>query len=319
LRLASRVWLRLGTFPARDAATLRIGLRSLSLAPYLGRGGLELSTSSHRSPLRPGMLEQVAREAWTPPPGPSTRGGAEEGPGGGVLLRADGDRVAVSVDSTGELLHRRGYRQEVAHAPLRETLAAGVLALAGYDPSRPLWDPMCGSGTLPIEAAWIALGRAPGMHRSFAFERWPSFEAAAWAAQRGRAEREALATPPAPIWATDLHAGALGQARRNARRAGLEGKLRLERHDATQPWALPPGPGLVVANLPYGKRVGEVALLPALARGLGAALRASAPGWRFALLVGEPRLERDLGLAVTERRVLDNGGLKVTLLLGSVG
>jgi putative N6-adenine-specific DNA methylase len=315
LRTACRIRLRLGTVRVESLA-------SLSLAPYWdGRLPVEIAASVRGGRLRADALSARAREVWKLPASkPSAkRADADSEPEQlEVLLRAENDSIEVSVDSSGELLHRRGYRQEVSRAPLRETLGAGLLLLADYDPTLPLWDPMCGSGTLPIEAAWMALDRAPGASRSFAFMRWPCFDSSSWTSllERTRAkERTSLA---AQIFASDLNAGALGTARRNARRARLEGLISFERHDATTPRRNLLERGLVVANLPYGRRVGEAHALSDLHARFGAALRSGSRGWRFALLVGSTQTERELGLRIDRTIPLDNGGIACHLLLGNI-
>jgi putative N6-adenine-specific DNA methylase len=241
----------------------------------------------------------------------------EEGTQGLTLLvRLDGPECTVSVDTSGEPLHRRGYRQEIGRAPMRETLAAGILGLAGYDGTEPLVDPMCGSGTFLIEGAWMSMRRAPGLERTFAFERFPGFDKAAWEERQARARAEALPSPRAPLHGFDINAGALGTARRNARRAGVT--LALERRDVKTLAAPVAGPGLVVANPPYGKRVGEGGELPELYRALGATLRRAFQGWRVALIVpDEEGLIRELGLRDTRSLRVRNGGLRCRLLLSS--
>jgi putative N6-adenine-specific DNA methylase len=189
-------------------------------------------------------------------------------------------RIASRVND-GRLLYQRGYREEIGRAPMRETLAAGMLRLAGYSGNEPLWDLMCGSGTLLIEAALIATGTAPG--------------------ELGKPARKAAAS----LKGTDLNAGALGVTRRNARRAGVFDALTLERADATQ--VKPSGaPGLLVANLPYGKRVERLDLSAFTSN-----LRAGFHGWRFAFL-----LQGKLDLEVTQEHALNNGGLRCRLCLG---
>jgi putative N6-adenine-specific DNA methylase len=189
-------------------------------------------------------------------------------------------RIASRVNE-GRLLYQRGYREELGKAPMRETLAAGMLRLAGYTGDEPLWDPMCGSGTLLIEAAMIATCMLPG--------------------ELGKPSRKA----PGLLKGTDLNAGALGVTRRNARRAGVFDALTLERADATK--VKPQGPkGLLVANLPYGKRVERLDLAAFTAN-----LKASFAGWRFALL-----LQGRIDLDVQTEHALNNGGLRCRLCLG---
>lgn len=288
-RVANRVLLRVGEVPRPEA------LAQLRLQRFGGRFSVEATGEGA------GRWRAVAQRAF----------GDEEG-GVGLFLRVRGGRAVVSVDTSGELLYFRGYRQELGRAPLRETLAAGVLRLAGYAPAQPLWDVMCGSGTFLIEAAELSRGLAPGRNRRFAFESFPEHGAAAATAGPRRA---APSVAPAPIIGSDLNAGALGVARRNARRAGVLDALTLERLDATR-LAPRPGvlPGLVVANLPYGKRVGEASERVGLYRRVGAALQRACVGWRFALLV-ETGAE-DLGLPFTGRHPVSNGGLRCELLVG---
>ncbi len=235
-----------------------------------------------------------------------------------VWLRAaehTGERAERSVDTSGELLFRRGYRQEISRAPMRETLAAGMLQLAGFQGDEPLWDIMCGSGTLAIEAALVARNLAPGLRRRFAFERFTSHDAQAWAKERAEAEAR-VRSAPAPIRASDLNAGALGTARRNARRAGVLESISIERLDATR-LSAPAGPkGLVVANFPYGKRVGDRAALSALYRDVGATMRGALVGWRFAFLVAKGSDVDALGLPFERVFALQNGGIACTLLVG---
>lgn len=236
-----------------------------------------------------------------------------QGPGPTVYLRGHHGRCLVSVDTSGELLYFRGYRQEVGRAPLRETLASAVLEMAQWRPGEPLWDIMCGSGTFVIEAAEQAAGLAPGRGRKFAFEAFPAHDAANFAklARVGDAQ-------PTPIFGTDLNAGALGTARRNAKRAGVLELITLERLDATNLTPRPEvSPGLIIANLPYGKRVGERNELAGLYREVGKSLRKAARGWRFAFLLQEGH--ENLGLSFETVTQVKNGGLSCTVVTGTLG
>ncbi len=236
-----------------------------------------------------------------------------------VLVRGEDDVWTVSVDASGELLHRRGWRVEAGRAPLRETLAAGVLALAGYDPVRPLIDAMCGAGTLALEGAAIAAGRAPGLGRSFALERWPGWPPAVGQQVRARAEKEQAARPPAPIAGWDRDPAVLERARRNAERAGFAVAVGFEQRQIGD-WRAPAegGPGLLVINPPYGRRLTNPAAARALVRQIGGALRAHFAGWRAAVLLGDPRWAPLLGLANLALHPLFNGGLRVQLAVGEV-
>jgi putative N6-adenine-specific DNA methylase len=317
LRTASRVLLRLGRFAAPEAGALARGLEGLPLGRvWDGRAAPRLSVALHRARFKPEAVLAAAARAWGLRE--VGRAGAldEEGSEGLTLLvRVEGEACTVSADTSGEPLHRRGYRQEVSRAPLRETLAAGILTLAGYDGEEPLVDPMCGSGTFLLEGGWMSQRRAPGLQRGFAFERFPGFDASGWAGRRARAEAEALPAPRSVLRGYDVNAGALGTARRNARRAGVA--LALERQDV-RTLVLPEelGRGLVVVNPPYGRRVGEAGELPGLYRALGATLRRAFKGWRAAVLVPEEAgLVRALGLAQARSLPVRNGGLRCRLLL----
>jgi putative N6-adenine-specific DNA methylase len=236
-----------------------------------------------------------------------------------VLLRGLEDRFIVSVDSSGERLHRRGWRQENAAAPLRETLAAGLLALCEWEPSMALYDPMCGAGTIPIEACAQALGIAPGLERHFAFEDWPlhaGAHRAAWESLREQAlaaSAQRRRQPHAPIVGADRSAEAVDSARRNAERAGLADELRLERRELVD--ARPVADrGLVLVNPPYGRRLGNRRTLGLLYREIGFVLRSHFRGWRAGVLVADRQLADAIRLPVAAAFPLSNGGLRVTLL-----
>lgn len=234
-----------------------------------------------------------------------------------IMVRIEEDQVTLSLDSSGDHLHRRGYRLATAKAPLRETLAAGMLLRSGYDGQGPLVDPMCGSGTFAIEAALIARRLPPGRGRSFLFERWPSFREATWSHLRKRALAEALPDAPAPILARDSNTGAMRAAQANAERAGVAQDLVFEQADFFK--ALPPDEkGWVVMNPPYGLRVGEATELRTLYRRLGARLRSAYAGWSYAVLVPESRLIEALSLPSDEPLWIPHGGLKVAVVSGRV-
>ena len=207
-----------------------------------------------------------------------------------LLLRGVDDRFTFSADASGERLHRRGARIEAGAAPLRETLAAGLLALAGWRPGTALVDPMCGAGTIVIEAAMQALGRAPGAERAFAMERWPLAADAGDRRGDGRAARRGAgrrvrprATPRRPIIGSDRDPRMIESARRNAERAGVAARVTLACRDADA--ARPPAPtGLVITNPPYGHRLGDPRAAARGYRDLGGVLRAHFRGWRAAVV-----------------------------------
>ncbi|WP_347267847.1 class I SAM-dependent RNA methyltransferase [Paracoccus sp. (in: a-proteobacteria)] len=230
-----------------------------------------------------------------------------------LKIRLEDDLCTISLDSSGESLHRRGHKQAVGKAPMRETMAAMFLRLCGYDGSGPVLDPMCGSGTFVIEAAEIAAGLNPGRLRSFAFEHLAQFDAAAWAAMRAAANG-----PPAPVplrfLGSDRDAGAIRMSRENAARAGLQHWTAFDNR-AIADLIRPEGPpGLVIVNPPYGARIGNKGPLYALHAALGEVLRARFRGWRVGIVTSEGQLARATGLPLSEPGpYVAHGGLKVRL------
>lgn len=250
---------------------------------------------------------------------PSTAADDEDEGGGEQLfvVRLFRDQLVLSVDSSGALLHRRGYRQATAKAPLRETLAAAMLLGVGWDGRTPLVDPMCGAGTIAIEAAMIARRIAPGLGRHFAFEQWPGHDAALWRSLQGAAASAVLPRAPVSILASDRDAGAVAATIANAERAGVRGDIAVARQSLSdlQP---PSGTGLVIVNPPYGIRVGDKKPLRNLFAQLGNVARARAAGWRLAMLSADRDLERQVQLKFVERWASTNGGIPVRLVIAEV-
>jgi putative N6-adenine-specific DNA methylase len=222
----------------------------------------------------------------------------------------EGSTATLSLDGSGGSLHRRGYRPAMGLAPLKENLAAGLIALTGWDGRVPLADPLCGSGTLLIEAACLALGKAPGLGRSFALERWPDFDRQLWQQERDAAA--ALALPPesplAPIVGMEQDAGVLEQARHNAEAAGVAGALDLRQGDCRD-FMPPPGPGVLVCNPPYGERLGHAEALEPLYADLGRMVKERCGGWSLWLLSGNPELTGALKMKASRRIPISNGGI----------
>jgi 23S rRNA (guanine2445-N2)-methyltransferase / 23S rRNA (guanine2069-N7)-methyltransferase len=225
--------------------------------------------------------------------------------------------LSLSLDLCGEALFKRGYRIKTTPAPLKETLAAAILMAAGYDGSEPLADPLCGSGTLVIEAGHIATGRPPGLKRHFGVERWPAF------ATRARAlldevKREAAShvrPAPFPILARDRDPDALAAVRRNVIAAGLQASVSVEEADATQAGPPEGAPGLLVTNPPYGERLGEGGQkgMKSFFFKLGEALQGW-HGWRMAVLAGNPAFESAFHRKPSDRLTLWNGPIECRLL-----
>jgi putative N6-adenine-specific DNA methylase len=234
-----------------------------------------------------------------------------------VIVRLFHDRCTVSVDSSGALLHRRGYRQAVAKAPIRETLAAATLIASGWRGDAPLLDPMCGSGTIPIEGAMIARRMAPGLRRQFAFEQWPDFDSGTWRAVLDEAESAIQPASPVSIQGSDRDAGAVDAAMANADRAGVGSDIGFSARSIS---AIEPAAeaGWLVANPPYGVRVGDTDRLQNLYAQLGNVIRVKCPNWHVALVSAEQKLERQLGLRLLPVLRTFNGGIRVRVIAGVV-
>jgi len=228
-----------------------------------------------------------------------------------VRVRIEDDHCSISMDTSGEPLHKRGHKQAVNAAPMRETMAALFLFQCGYDGREPVLDPMCGSGTFVIEAAEIAARLNPGRGRTFAFERLATFDPEAWA--RMRAVRRAP-LPAAGCFGRDRDAGAIAMSRANAERAGVgtvavfnQGAI----SDATPPTSTP---GLVIVNPPYGNRLGDAGTLLPLYQALGSVLLRRFAGWRVGLVASDARLARATGLPFLPAGApVPHGGLRVWL------
>jgi 23S rRNA (guanine2445-N2)-methyltransferase len=230
-------------------------------------------------------------------------------------LHVHADQAVLSLDSSGESLHKRGYRPIQTKAPLNEALAAGLVLLTGFRGDSPFVDPLCGSGTLCIEAAWIALDRPPGLtRRRFGFMGWLDFDVELWTTLRDEARRGVKRKLPHPVLGSDLRRDAVDFARTNARAAGIGHLVRFDVHDV-RGLQLPPGPpGILLCNPPYGERLGEEKDLRGLYQILGDMIRDRASGWKAFIFTGNPRLARHLGLTPTTRLHLYNGSIPCQLL-----
>jgi putative N6-adenine-specific DNA methylase len=222
------------------------------------------------------------------------------------------DHATFYLDTSGEPLFKRGYRRETAEAPLRENLAAGLLRLAGWLPGTPLLDPMCGSGTIAVEAALIALDIAPGLKRTFGFQKLAWYDGPTW--QRIKQAAQRRAKPPAPIgiYASDDDALAIQRCTANLAAAGAAGAVAVEHVDALARTAPAPA-GIIVTNPPYGVRQADATALAAFYPQLGDALKQRFAGWTAYLFSGDPRLPKLIGLKASRRTPLFNGALECRL------
>ncbi len=228
-----------------------------------------------------------------------------------LMARIEDDLCTFSIDTSGEPLHRRGHKEAVGKAPMRENLAALFLRQCGYDGSEPVLDPMCGSGTFVIEAAEIACGLLPGRTREFAFQHLTTFDPDQWQKMR---QSGALNDVSPRFFGSDRDAGAVQSAKANAKRAGVDGLTRIENHAVSD--ATPPdGPaGLVIVNPPYGGRIGNKKLLFGLYGALGQTLMNRFSGWRVGVITSETSLARATGLPfLPPGPPVAHGGLKIKL------
>jgi putative N6-adenine-specific DNA methylase len=224
----------------------------------------------------------------------------------------------LSLDTSGKSLHKRGYRESGHPAPLKETLAAAILQLAGYDGTQPFMDPMCGSGTLAIEAAMLAVRKAPRIHRKkgeFYFEWLKDLDRPLWRASQDRVRAEKLEAPPAPIVASDIDASYVAMAQKSALKARVEKYMSFatRRFQDCEPCA---ASGLLVTNLPYGDRIGSrEGDVRQLYEEVGDTLKQKFSGWQAAILAATASPYKAIGLKPGRTVALMNGSIPCRLLL----
>jgi 23S rRNA (guanine2445-N2)-methyltransferase / 23S rRNA (guanine2069-N7)-methyltransferase len=333
-RVASRVYLELAHFQAHDAREFHEAVCALDWSAELAPGATLACDFSGRHPaiththfgalkLKDGIVDALRAATRMRPDV------ARERPDVRVHAHAHGTQITLSIDLSGESLHRRGYRTAAGEAPLKENVAAGVLLRAGWEtliaspaPGQPTagqcLDPLCGSGTLCIEAALIAADRAPGLTRDyFGFLGWRRHDAALWARLRAEAEARAQAgdATAVRVYGRDRDLRAIERARGNAGRAGIAHLTHFE--SGALSGALPPagaaGPGLVCTNPPYGERLSDREGARAVHRELGRVLREHFQGWNAAILTS-PELGMELGLRAYRTHTVWNGALECRLL-----
>ncbi|GBF80490.1 THUMP domain-containing class I SAM-dependent RNA methyltransferase [Aphanothece sacrum] len=220
----------------------------------------------------------------------------------------------ISLDSTGESLHKRGYRPAMGLAPLKETLAAALLKMANWEPNIPFLDPMCGSGILPIEAALQGLNIAPGLyHKQFSFENWQDFDQTLYEKIIQEAEQQQLTNLKAPIFGSDQDFDIIKQAKTNARNCYVNHQIefsQIELEDVEPPT----DQGIIVCNPPYGKRLGNSQELGELYKLLGDVFKQKFKGWTAYVLTGNKELSKQIGLRTSRRLPVYNGSIACTLL-----
>lgn len=334
-RCGTRVLVRLAEFAARDFATLEKRAARVPWTRVIAPGMVvKLRVTCRKSRLyhSDAVAERVARGITAAVRGVRVEGQARDDEDGAepveapsdaatqlIVVRLDRDQCTISADSSGDLLHRRGWRQAVAKAPLRETLGAAMLAASGWRGEEPLVDPFCGSGTLGIEAALQRRRIAPGCARGFAMERWPGADTAMMRTVRDEARAQQLPSAGVPIVLRDRDPGAIAAARANAERAGVLADLDIAQGalSETELGAISAS-GLLLTNPPYGLRVSEGADFRGLYARLGAIVRAGGTGWRLGLIMPpDPRLSGQLGLRLQRVLRMENGGVPVEFLLST--
>jgi len=229
-----------------------------------------------------------------------------------IHLFLTADEATFYLDTSGEALFKRGWRTTGGEAPLRENLAAGIIRLTGWTPAAALYDPMCGSGTILVEAAMMALDAAPGAGRAFGFEKLQNFEERAWRNLREKARARRKAPGPLAIHGSDKLGSVLALARDNLAAAGIEGAAQLKQMDILD-GSPPAGGGIAIMNPPYGERLGEDAELAAFYPKLGDALKQRYAGWTVYILTADLRLAKLIGLKASKRTPLYNGALECRL------
>lgn len=323
-RIAARVTVIVGEATARDADALA---RCVPQMPWLRflrpHQPVEVAVSEGWGGA--GRRDAVANKIERAIRASLKRPGAQDlslrqRPAAASMIRVvpSGDRVALVADASGDLLYKRGWRRDGGPAPIRENLAAGLLWVAGWKPSEPLVDPMCGTGTFSIEAASIALGLAPGAHRSFAFTDWPLAKGASLASEQAKLRHAAANAPAGTLIVTsDRDEDAVLAARANARRAGV-GELVRPSHEPFAQVEPPARAGLVVLNPPWGERLHRGPDGAGVFEHLGVVLRRRWQGWRVLLIAPNTRLLDVTGLGGRVVCTFPSGGIKVQVMLAEL-
>jgi len=319
LRTANRVLIPLAKFACETPQQLYDGVRTIPWNQHLTPAmtlavdaNLRDSFSTHsgwlalktKDAIVDTIRDQCGRRPNVDPHDPDLR----------VNVHLVKNRCTVSLDSSGASLDRRGYRTERNEAPLRETLAAALVEHSGWDGTIPLIDPMCGSGTILIEAALKASHHAPGLFREqFGFQRWPNFDDKLWKPLLKEAREAIIDKLPAPLLGFDVAPQALEMARNNSERAGTGRMISFARADI-RALQLPEPPGILLFNPPYGARMGEVETLKPFYKEIGDVMKQRCKGYTAYLFTGNPELAKVVGLKASRRIVLFNGPIECRLL-----
>lgn len=312
LRAADRVLVKMGEFQARSFEELFQQTKALPWPDWLPENaafpveGKSVKSRLHSVPdcqaiVKKAVVEkmkQVYRRDWF----------EEDGPRYTIEVALLNDLATLTLDTSGAGLHKRGYRRLGSPAPLKETLAAALVLLSRWCPDRPFIDPLCGSGTLPIEAALIGLNLAPGANRSFAAEKWPAVPASLWKKAREEAADLARRDRPVRTLGSDIGGGVLGLARYHARQAGVAENVFFQKLPAAELRSAQKY-GYLICNPPYGERLGDRSQVERLYLEMGAAFR-KLDTWSYYVLTAHPDFERLFGRRADKKRKLYNGRIQ---------
>ena len=315
-RLASRILWRIGAFEYRNEADLYQAARAIDWKRHFDvERTIRVAVSAQKSPLKSLdfatlRVKDAVCDRFRDDSGrrPSVERAA---PDVRIHVFLEGAKGLLYLDTSGEPLFKRGWRAGSTEAPLRENLAAGLVMLSGWKPEEPLLDPMCGGGTILAEAAAMARGRAPGANRRFGFEKLNAFDVSAWE----KTKKESQPVNPAKnlhLFGSDNDPRVLGEAKRNLAAAGVERWVRLERADVLER-AAPASSGVMIANPPYGERIGSAEELARFYPKLGDALKQRFAGWRCHFFTADLRMAKLIRLEPARRTVLWNGALECRL------
>jgi len=318
-RIIFRVLVPIRTFPCRDADQLYREVQKIDWRDYLTpentlavdcTGKNEQLNHTHftalqvKNAIADQQRQQTGKRSSVNTQSPDLR----------INLHIYQNRAVLSLDSSGESLHRRGYRPAMGLAPLKETLAAALLEMAEWDVNMPFLDPLCGSGTLPIEAALKALKIAPGLFRGkFGFETWQDFDEDVWQDLLEEAQNAELSSLPAPIYGSDRASDIVAQAQTNAKMCGLSSYLYFFEQELAD-LEPPADSGIIICNPPYGKRIGNEEELGDFYKLLGDVFKQRFKGWTAYILTGNKELAKQVGLKTSRRIPVYNGSIPCTLL-----
>jgi putative N6-adenine-specific DNA methylase len=316
-RLASRILWRVAEFSYQSEQDLYDAARRIDWPQFFDVGcKLRVNVSAQKSPLtsldfatlriKDAVCDRFRDAVGSRPDVDRAR------PDVRVHAFLDAARGALYLDTSGEPLFKRGWRASAGEAPLRENLAAGILLLSGWKADEPLLDPMCGGATLLVEAAAMARGRAPGANRRFGFEKLKVFTPSLWEKEKRESVKPRNPPQTLQIFGSDNDPRVLGDARRNIAAAGVDRWVKLEQADVLER-AAPAPSGVMIANPPYGERIGSKEELAEFYPKLGSALKKNYPGWRCHFFTADMRLPKMVRLQPSRRVPLYNGALECRL------